>query len=522
MRDSVLTAQATMIGDFRTERKSLCGEILDTGRHQLAQPGSRTKGLERVMKRYISAFGLAAILSGCGNSHPADTAEQVSTDGAAAVASASQVTYDQLLASAEQLVREKKISEAIQVLTQAISLDPTSATAYVRRAALCSEANLLAQAIADMSSAIQIEPNNAKYLNTRGYFLLLAKQYDRADRDFSDAIGLDLEYVQPYNNRGLVAVAQGKYDLAIKDFDNALRFKPDYLDAHNNRGFALLQLEQLEPAIEAFTEVLKIDAGYVNALTNRARAYMKLGQPLNAAADLTKVIELQPDMEPHYLLRAEAYRAAGDHAAAAKDMAYIQWLNRLADLNTRIARSPRDADAWALRGRHMVLQSRHDEAKHSFQNALTLVPGHLNALIGRAELAMSTGDYATVVADCTEALKQEPRSEIFSLRGDAHFEMSQFGDAIADYESARRFDERVVDAYRKRAEQFRANGDEQLAKADEATANRLVQQMTQASIAVQQAPPREMVIEQTSFETPAKPEKSKPESTEKKSPSEDK
>lgn len=460
------------------------------------------------MKRYISAFGLAAILSGCGNSNPAETAQNTTTgNAAAAVTATTQVSYDQLLATAEQFVRDRKINEAVQILTQAIALDSSKPAAYVRRAALCSEANLLAQAIADMSSAIQLEPNNAKFLNTRGYFLLLSKQYDRADSDFSDAIGLDLEYVQPYNNRGLVAVAQGKFDVALKDFDNALKFKPDYLDAHNNRGFALLQLDQLESAVEAFTEALKIDDKYLNALTNRARAYMKLEQPQNAAADLTKVIELQPDMDQHYLLRADAFRAAGDKAAAAKDVAYVEWLHRLADVNTRIARNPRDADAWAIRGRHMVQQARHEEASQSFKNALTLVPGHLDALRGRAELAMSTGDYAAVVADCTESLKQAPRLEVFSLRGDAHFEMGQFGDAIADYESARRFDERVVDAYRKRAEQFRASGDEQLAKADEAAANRLVDQMTQASVAAKQAAPREMVIEQTSYETPAKAEK---------------
>lgn len=470
---------------------------------------TETNGLERAMKRWISLLAITAIFAGCGETPSKKPVAQTSAAPAQAPQTkAPAKTYDELLSLAEEQVKARKLNNAVKILTQAIAQEPNRADAYVRRAAICSEANLLTQAIADMSSAIKTAPQNAKFLNTRGYFLLLSKQYGRAESDFSDAIGLDLEYAQPYNNRGLVWVAQGKYEQAIKDFDNALKAKPDYLDAHNNRGFALLQLDRAEEAVAAFSKVLELDPKYINALTNRARAHLKLNHPVNAIADYTTVIGLVPDAPQHYSARAEAYLADGNQAAATRDLEHVDWLNTLSDLNIRIIRTPRDADVWASRGEHLLLENRFAEAEKSFQNALALVPGHLPALNGRARLSLENGDYKAAVADCTEVLQHEFRYETLSVRGDAQFALGNYGDAIADYEAARRFDERVVDAYRKRAAQLREKGDEALAKADENFAAGLEKRLTDA-VAIDKSAPREMVIEQASFETPA-PQAAKP------------
>jgi len=456
------------------------------------------------MKCRLTLLALAAVLAGCGNEESqrpvAQTAAVTSADSSANAVPAR--TYEQLLAAADEHIKNRQFNAAVRELSQAIAQDPSQTAAYLKRAAICSEAKLLAQAIADMTAAIRLTPDDAKLLNTRGYFLLLSKQYDRAESDFSDAIGIDLMYAQPYNNRGLIWVAQGKYKQAIQDFDNALKAKPDYLDAHNNRGFALLQTDQAQAAVEAFTRVLELDSKYLNALTNRARAHLKLNQPVNAIADFTAAIELEPDTPQHYASRAEAYLADGNQSAAAKDLAHVEWLQTLADLNLRIARSPRDADTWSARGLHLLAEHRLEEASQSFQNALTVVPDHLQALIGRAKLELENGEYAATISDCTEILKRDHSYETLSLRGDAQFALENYGEAIADYEAARRFDERVADAYRRRAAQFRERGDDDLAKADEQFAAGLEKRFTEANVALEKSAPREVVIEQASYEAP--------------------
>jgi len=470
------------------------------------------------MKRYISLFAVASTLVGCGNGEsttPLSQSAAVTPESASVTETtpaAPQVPYQELIESADSLSRERKFNEAVQILNQAIAQDPGKSEAFVKRAAICSEANLLSQAVVDMTNAIKLEPRNAKFLNSRGYFLLLSKQYDRAETDFSDAVGLDLEYAQPYNNRGLVWIAQGMFEQAIKDFENAIEAKPDYLDAHNNRGFALLQIEKAAESIECFNRVLELDDKYLNGWTNRARAHMALERPIDAIADYTAAIALQPENRQLYISRAEAHTANNDLTSAGKDLNYVVWMDTMNSLNEKVARNPNNAASWAERGRHLFKEKRLPEARRSFDNALALTPGQTQALIGRAELAMHENDYATVIIDCTAVLAKEFNYSVHSLRGDAYFEQGQFGEAIADYDAARRIDERAVDAYRKRAAQFRASGDEQLAQADEQFANGLQERLNADGLAMERPAPRDVVIEQTAYEAPAQlPAKPAPE-----------
>ncbi|SFJ01470.1 tetratricopeptide repeat protein [Planctomicrobium piriforme] len=467
------------------------------------------------MKRWPLLLIVSGCLTGCGETSapnstanaPAQAPGQNANSPAAAVPAPN---YDQLLKDADVQLQSRNGNQAVQLLSQAITANPKRIDAYLKRASVLAEAKLTAAAVNDMTSAIALDPRNAKLLNTRGYFLLVSQQYDRASADFSDAIGLDLQYPQPYNNRGLCQVALGNFEEGIKDFDNALRAKADYVDAHNNRGFALMQFNRTEEALASFTKTLELDPKYINALSNRGRCYLKLNRPAEAAADYTSAIALQPDTIVHYASRAEAHKANNDQAACNADLHFAAWLRGLDELNQRIARNTRDADAWSERGRHLLLQDRQAEAERSLQNALTLKPDHAQALSGRAQLAMRQEKYEQAIADSTRALALDRRFETYSLRGDAYFATGKFGDAIADYEASRRFDRQVVEAYRQRALQLRNNGDEQLAQADEKFAAGLEKQLTEAVVEQDRTAPRAMVIEQVSYEVPAAEKSAQP------------
>jgi len=461
----------------------------------------------------LSAVALG-LLVGCGSATPPSGSSQAVTatenthsptanPAAGQAPAAHQPSYQQLCDEAQARFQARDANQAVKLLTQAIALEPKRVDAYVKRAAILAEAKLVTNAIHDMTSALKIDPDNPKLLNTRGYFLLISQQIDRAIEDFSDAIGLDLQYPQPYNNRGLCWISQRQFENAIKDFDNALRAKPDYIDAHNNRGFALMQLERYDEAIGAFSNALEIDEKYINAVTNRGRCYLAARRYSEAASDFTTAISLQPDTMGHYQSRSEALRLNGDEAGAVADLSMINWLQTLEELNQRILRNRQDADAWTERARHLLSRNRTEEADRSLQNALTLKPSHPGALAVRAQQAMQRSDYEQVIQDCTAALNQEHHFETFSLRGDAAFALKRYGEAIADYEAARRFDRKVVEAYRLRAAQLRQNGDEQLAQADEKYASGLEKQLTDADIKPVAGTPRAMVVEQVNYEEAA-------------------
>ncbi len=455
------------------------------------------------MKRWSLVLLLSGSLAGCGNSTPPSSVTSTSSESAppsTAAETTASVSYDQLLQSADELMQKKQVKEAVQTLTKAIQAEPQRTEAYLKRSAILAEAKLLAEAIADLTSALKIDPQQSKVLNTRGYFFLISQNYERANQDFSDAIGLDLNYPQPYNNRGLALIAQGKFEEATKDFDNALRLKPEYLDAHNNRGFALMQLNRPEEAVASFSRAIELDAKYINALANRGRCYLKLNRPADAVGDFNALIALQPDAAGHYTSRSEAFRMAGDMAAANADLHFVDWLKQLDEINQRLVRNTRDADAWADRGRHLLMQNRSVEARRSLENALTLKPEHPHALVARAQMLMIEKKYPEAIADCTKALASDQRFEIYSLRGDAYVATGDYAKAIDDYSAARRFDRQVVETYRQRAKLLRAAGNETQAKMDEEFASGLEKQLTEAISAAPAATPRAMVIEQVKYE----------------------
>jgi len=461
------------------------------------------------MKYWPVLSFVAIAMAGCGNSSPSNTATTPpATDSSAAATTPagtaqSAPSYEQLLTDVEQRLKDKKVNEAVQLLTQAIQTQPQRLEAYVRRATLLAENKLLQEAVADLSSALKIDPHNAKLLNTRGYYFLLGQNLDRAAEDFGDAIGLDLSYAQPYNNRGLVRVAQKRFDDAIKDFDNALRSKSDYVDAHNNRGFALMQAGQDQEAVLAFSRALEIDSKYVNALANRGRCYLKLKQPQEAAADFTAALAIQPDTISHVTNRAEAWKDAGDIAAANADLAFVVWLKRLNEINNLLVRNTRDADAWAERGRHLLAQKRMTEARRSLDNALAVQSTHPVALAGRAQLLLVEQKFAEAVEECTKAINVDRRFENFAMRGDAYFALGDFAKAIDDYQAARRFDQQMIEAYLQHARKLRETGDEQLAQQEEQRADLLKKQLTESFVETKSAAPRAMVIEQVKYEETA-------------------
>lgn len=453
------------------------------------------------MQRMTSLLLLTAFLVGCGNSdesqqtegtsnptHNANVAAQnAQPEQAASVSqnpSQKTVTYEQLLSGVDQLLAKKDIKNAVKILSAAIKAHPSRSEAYIKRAAIFAENSLTKQAIGDMNSAIAIDTENPKLRNTRGYFLLLEKEYELAEQDFNKAVDLDPEYPQAHNNRGLVFIGQGKHIQALNDFQTAIKLKPDYIDAMNNLGFVYMQMEDpdYEQAVATFSRVLEIDAEYLNALSNRGRAYFHLQRYDEAIADFNAAIAVQPNNTQYFLHRSEAYKASGQEALARQDVEHVVWLKRLNEVNRRIANNPRNAELWIARGRLMLEELNEQNlasAVKSFDNALALDSTHRTAVSERVHLHLRQGEFQAAVDLCTKTLESEESTEVRSLRGDALLQLGQLDAAIADFEACRRFDSRVVEAYRLRAEQHATAGSSELAQADRAHAERLERRLTE-------------------------------------------
>jgi cytochrome c-type biogenesis protein CcmH len=91
-----------------------------------------------------------------------------------------------------------------------------------------------------------------------------------------------------------------------------------------------------------------------------------------------------------YLLAGAPESVSPEFAGAPREPASLDEL--VVDLRTRLAREPKDLDAWRLLGRAELARGRADEARDAFERAMSLAPGDAQVRVDYADaLAQAQG-----------------------------------------------------------------------------------------------------------------------------------
>jgi len=183
---------------------------------------------------------------------------------------------------------------AVDRYTRDINLNPRSANAYERRAALRHEAGEHQRAVEDYARAIELDPRNAKLYNNRGLVYAAIGNHDAAIEDFNRAVELDPQSATTLNNRSSVFFRMDEFDQAIDDLTTAIEIDPEFALAYHNRGYALNQQKKYEQAIQDLTDALRLNPRYASALKLRGDAHRKLGEYAEAKADYAQALQFDP------------------------------------------------------------------------------------------------------------------------------------------------------------------------------------------------------------------------------------
>ena len=105
----------------------------------------------------------------------------------------------------------------IDLLTQAIELDPQFTLALKSRGAAYLKLDKLQEAIADINAAIDIAPDNARAYHMRGLAHDKSGDLDGALEDFNQALELKPDYGAVYYSRANLHTKMGRPDLAAED-----------------------------------------------------------------------------------------------------------------------------------------------------------------------------------------------------------------------------------------------------------------------------------------------------------------
>lgn len=437
-------------------------------------------------------WSLGSLLaSGCGKSPDATATTAgipLSIGGAAAEAGAGSAaaksgtlpTVEQYAQAVKQLIQKANAAvvagrndSAIEALSQAIGVTPEDATLFRMRADVYALQKEFANARADFSTAVRLAPDNADMYNFRGYFLMNRGLTTEARADFDKAIELNPKFAAALNNRGLLLLAVPDYAAAEADFTHAIEADRKFANAWNNRGFARMKQNQLDTALADVQQALRIRDDDVMAWNNQGLIEMQQQKFAEARISFSRAVELSP-MDARWLNhRRTALIKLNLFAEAQQDARRIEWLARLSELTDTAGRNARNPNAWITRARHLMDGEEYGAAVQDYTRALVVKPGNATALAGRAAAWVRVGDFQKAMLDVDESLVAGASQEAYSLRGDLWLRLDNLDQAIADYESAGRFDDQVATAYDKRAAKHREAGTTEAAAADEAKAREI-------------------------------------------------
>lgn len=352
---------------------------------------------------------------------------------------------------------DAQLAGCTAVIKSAPKTKDTLAGALRIRCQLLTENFKYDAAIEDCNRAIALEPGNSEAHYARAKAYLDKKDFGRAVADFDRTIQLKPDSAGAFTLRGMAYAGKGDYDRAIADYTHALELRPGLGMAQGllaeakaakanlaggqkpgdkrawcrgkalpQEGFAQdLQISGCTALIESGKEK---PGDLAEDYFNRAEAYDFEGEPDSAIPDYEQAIARDPKNAEAYFGLGSIYWLKGDNGRA------------VANFDKAVAiGKPRPVLYLTYRGHAHNSKGEFDLAIADYDRAIALQKDDAGAFLHRSIAYAGKGDYAHALADCHRAIDLSQTSEATEGNnscGDAHFRMSDFASAIADYDRA--------------------------------------------------------------------------------------
>ena len=125
---------------------------------------------------------------------------------------------------------------SIDLLSQAIELDPRFTLALKSRSAAYLKLDKVREAIADMNTVIEMAPENARAYHMRGLAYDKSGDFDQALEDFGQALKLNPGYGTAYYSRANLHHKMGHPDLASEDIQMATHLSEVNIESFANEN----------------------------------------------------------------------------------------------------------------------------------------------------------------------------------------------------------------------------------------------------------------------------------------------
>ncbi len=196
-----------------------------------------------------------------------------------------------LILQGNQYFKDKNYSDAMDVYTKVIKLDPKRASAYLMRGGCYYELKNYPQAMNDFNKAIKLDPKYASAYGYRGDCYNMLKNYPQAINDYDKVLKLDPKRASAYLMRGGCYYELKNYPQAMNDFNKAIKLDPKRASAYGYRGDCYNMLKNYPQAINDYDKVIGLDPNNAYAYYGKACAYSLMDNQTEACEYLKIAVD---------------------------------------------------------------------------------------------------------------------------------------------------------------------------------------------------------------------------------------
>lgn len=213
-----------------------------------------------------------------------------------------------------------------------------------------------------LNNALQLDPGIAEARYLLAVIQNEAGDYQSAEKEFRKALERGFDPAKVLAPLAWTLLMQGQYQKVLDETKSA----PDSAEILSVRGRAQLSLGQLPSAANSFDRALKLESQFAPALLGQARLAV-------AERKLDRATEL---------------------------------------VDSVLARTSKDLDAWLVAGELHQLQANNDKAAAAYSQALQIQPENFTARLRRASVLADAGKFDAAQADIDAARKITPKHPI--------------------------------------------------------------------------------------------------------------
>ena len=386
---------------------------------------------------------------------------------------------------------------AIKDYDVAVALGSTDPDIYRRRGDACALFGDLDAAIASYNEGMEFDlgpADKAKFLYKRGAAYYVNGEGKRAIDDFNAAIDSDPDFAGSYMGRAFVRLDKWEYTAAATDLDKCIEIDPGNANYHLSRAHLYLEVGQGAQALECYDTAIDLDASIASdCYYHRGIAHMQMEEFELAVVDFDVSIRLDPTNAGTYHMRGIANSVTGNYQQAVADIDRAAELapddaswsvireaiinifnNTFNEYDRAIADNPGDPVNWCLRGLHFLDHDYYHRAVDDFSQAIRLDPKMFEAWYNRGLAYARQEDSKQALENYNMAIGILPdRAEAYYSRALIWRREDNQPNALSDFDKAIELNPEYADAYLNRGVIHQSLGNHVEAQDDFRTAREL-------------------------------------------------